>query len=76
MFRRPPLPKRPGSSTALPVYDQVFDTPRSTPINGSPKEEAENEYLKPIQSGSSTPVGIPIMKQKPLQQQGLFCCML
>lgn len=58
--RRPPLPKRPPSATALPVYDQVCDTPTG-------QKQEENEYLKPIQTAPSTPVGIPLSRppQKP-----------
>ncbi|CAD5226682.1 unnamed protein product [Bursaphelenchus xylophilus] len=41
----PPLPKRPTTSTKLPVYDSVFDNAE------------EEEYLKP-RSVASTPVGI------------------
>jgi hypothetical protein len=29
--------------------------------------QEENEYLRPIQSGSSTPIGITLMKTKPVQ---------
>ena len=56
--RRPPLPKRPPSATAIPVYDRVHDTtpsvssraPSSTvglPLAAAAAATAENEYLRP-----------------------------
>ncbi|CAD5219011.1 unnamed protein product [Bursaphelenchus okinawaensis] len=53
----PPLPKRPVTSTKLPVYDSVFD---------NVAKEPEEDYLQP-RSIASTPIGLTAPKSAPLR---------